>query len=211
MLKSSDNNSFNNTEAKILQVAEHEFMAKGFAGARTTSIANAAGVTHAMFHYYFRTKEKLFNRIITEKMDMLQNVICKTLEDINQPLEDLIHNLIDIHLDFISNNPELPRFLICEIFSDPERLAFFSQKIKGVAPDIIIRLQKKIDDLATNGLCRRIDAKMLMLDIVSLNIFPYIASPLVNIVLDNCMADHAEFLKLRKKENYNTIMRKLRP
>lgn len=48
------------TEARILQAAEHEFLTKGYAGARTTSIAEAAGVTHAMFHYYFRTKDKLF-------------------------------------------------------------------------------------------------------------------------------------------------------
>ena len=42
------------TEEKILKAAEHEFLVKGFAGARTTSIASAAGVTHAMLHYYFR-------------------------------------------------------------------------------------------------------------------------------------------------------------
>lgn len=211
MTKISNNELLNETEAKILKAAEHEFMAKGFAGARTTSIAEAAGVTHAMFHYYFRTKEKLFDRIITEKMDLLKNVICQSLADINLPLETLIRNLINLHLDFISSNPDLPRFLISEIFSNRERLSFFTQKITEVAPEIIARLQWKIDDMASKGASRRIDAKMLMLDIVALNIFPYVASPLVNIVLDNCMADRAEFLELRKKENYDTIMQKLRP
>lgn len=45
-----------NKEQAILEAAEREFIVKGFAGARTTSIAEAAGVTHAMLHYYFRTK-----------------------------------------------------------------------------------------------------------------------------------------------------------
>ena len=53
-----------NKEQAILEAAEREFIAKGFAGARTTSIAEAAGVTHAMLHYYFRTKEQLFERIL---------------------------------------------------------------------------------------------------------------------------------------------------
>ena len=57
-----------NKEQEILEAAEREFIAKGFAGARTTSIAEAAGVTHAMLHYYFRTKEQLFERILDEKM-----------------------------------------------------------------------------------------------------------------------------------------------
>ena len=42
------------TESEILKAAEQEFMLKGFDGAKTTSIAHAAGVTHAMLHYYFR-------------------------------------------------------------------------------------------------------------------------------------------------------------
>ena len=51
-------------EQAILEAAEREFLKKGFDGARTTSIAAAAGVTHAMLHYYFRTKEQLFERIL---------------------------------------------------------------------------------------------------------------------------------------------------
>ena len=46
------------TETRILQAAEKEFFEKGYIGARTTSIAEAAGVTHTMLHYYFRTKDK---------------------------------------------------------------------------------------------------------------------------------------------------------
>ena len=60
-----------NKEQEILEAAEREFIAKGFAGARTTSIAEAAGVTHAMLHYYFRTKEQLFERILDEKMRLM--------------------------------------------------------------------------------------------------------------------------------------------
>ena len=46
-----------NTEQAILQAAETEFLDKGFALAKTTEIAKQAGVTHAMLHYYYRTKE----------------------------------------------------------------------------------------------------------------------------------------------------------
>lgn len=46
-----------NTEQAILKAAEKEFLKKGFSGSKTTEIAKAAGVTHAMLHYYFRTKK----------------------------------------------------------------------------------------------------------------------------------------------------------
>lgn len=211
MLQNADNSPLNDTETRILNAAEREFMAKGFAGARTTSIAEAAGVTHAMFHYYFRTKEKLFDRIISEKLEMLKELIIKSFSDMDQPLGVLLYNLIWQHIDFISANPDLPGFLIRDVFNNPERLNLFAQKINNIVPDLFSVLQKKIDSMAAEGKCRRLDARLLMLDIVSLNIFPYVASPLINRVLNNCMVDSAAFLELRKQENYDTIIRKLRP
>lgn len=211
MIDNADSKQFNDTETKILHAAELEFMTKGFAGARTTSIAEEAGVTHAMLHYYFRTKEKLFDRIISEKMGLLKKIVVKSFEDMNMPFEDMIRNLINLHLDFIYANRDLPRFLIGEVINNPERLSSFLRNITNVAPNVIIRLQMKIDEMAVQGKCRKVDARMLMLDIVSLNVFPYIASPMINLVLDDCMADASRFLELRKNENFETIMRKLRP
>lgn len=70
-----------NTEQAILQAAEKEFLDKGFALAKTTDIARAAGVTHAMLHYYYRTKEKLFERIFQEKVQVMSRSLCATFED----------------------------------------------------------------------------------------------------------------------------------
>lgn len=211
MRQKDDLKPINDTEAKILKAAENEFMTKGFVGARTTSIAEAAGVTHAMFHYYFRTKEKLFESIIADKMSMLRQLVVESFEDINLPLNIMIRNLIDQHLDFISSNPGLPRFLVCEVFTNPERLSFFTRQIADVAPDIIGRLQRRIDEMASRGECRSVDAKMLMIDIISLNVFPFIASPMLNRVLGDGMGVSSDFAELRKRENYDTIMHKLRP
>lgn len=55
-----------NTEQNILDAAEAIFLEKGYSGTTTTEIAKRAGVNHAMLHYYYRTKENLFE-IIFEK------------------------------------------------------------------------------------------------------------------------------------------------
>lgn len=199
------------TEAKILQAAESEFLTKGFAGARTTSIAQAAGVTHAMFHYYFRTKDKLFERILSEKIALMKELLLDTVANSDMSLEDKIRNVIERHLDFVAANPNLPRFLVGEVFAYPERAKVLTEKIKQFAPRMIAELQRQIDEAAANGIFRKVDARMLIIDIVSLNIFSYMASPLINAVLDNCMEDSERFLAQRKKENFDTIMRKLKP
>ncbi|MDR1115915.1 MAG: TetR/AcrR family transcriptional regulator, partial [Tannerella sp.] len=56
----------------ILEAAEHEFLEKGFEATKTTKIASLAGVTHAMLHYYYRTKENLFDMIFEKKARLLK-------------------------------------------------------------------------------------------------------------------------------------------
>lgn len=200
-----------NTENKILEAAANEFMTKGYAGARTTTIAEAAGVTHGMLHYYFRTKEKLFNRIVTEKITLLKEALINPVIAEDLPLEEIIRNIVERHLDFINANPNLPRFLIGEVYSNSERAQAILRQIRKYAPEMLAILQLKIDSAAASGLCRETDAGMLMLDIASLNIFSFLAAPLVKATLGEFATDSDRFLDMRKKENFETIMRKLKP
>ena len=199
------------TEERILEVAVQEFMAKGYAGARTTAIAEAAGVTHAMLHYYFRTKDKLFDRIIESKIGTLRDIMLSSLGDPSIPLFDKLKGAIESHQDFIAANPELPRFMINEVLSRPDRMPKVIERLKHHTPLVVESLQRQIDEYAERGLCRRVDAGMLMLDIVSLNIFPFSATPMVNALLGGMMEDREAFVEARKKENLETIMRKLKP
>lgn len=199
------------TEERILEAAVQEFMSKGYAGARTTAIAEAAGVTHAMLHYYFRTKDKLFDRIIESKIGTLRDIMLASLGDPTIPLFDKIKSTIENHQDFIAANPELPRFMINEVLSRPDRMPKVIEQLKHHTPLVVESLQRQIDEYADRGLCRRVDAGMLMLDIASLNIFPFSATPMVNALLGGMMEDPQAFIVARKKENLETIMRKLKP
>lgn len=103
-----------NREDAILRAAEREFLAKGFEGARTTSIAEAAGVTHAMLHYYFRTKEQLFERILDEKLQLMSQTVLSAFGEPGLPLAERLRNGIGRHFDFVAENPDLPRFIVNE-------------------------------------------------------------------------------------------------
>ena len=209
MNNSTTGNTLQDTEKAILKAAEREFLSKGFAGARTISIAEAAGVTHAMLHYYFRTKAKLFDRVLSEKIRLLKEALFSSFDYAGASLEEIIKTIIERHLDFIAANPELPRFLIEEIYNDQERSNIFLEQLSKYAPLMIGAMQSKIDEGVAEGKCRKSDARMLMLDIASLNIFSFMAAPVVKAALGDLAADPKAFLAVRKKENYDTIMRKL--
>ena len=175
-----------NKEQAILEAAEREFIVKGFAGARTTSIAEAAGVTHAMLHYYFRTKEQLFERILDEKMRLMGES------------------------DFIMANPDMPRFIVNEVFSRPERYETMQARIREIAGVLMCDIQRELDASADRGETERIDVRMLLLDIISLNVFPFIAYPVIEPILGDLTADRERFFARRRAENTEVILRRLK-
>ena len=197
------------TESRILQAAEEEFLLKGLEGARTTAIAERAGVTHAMLHYYFRTKNMLFERIIEEKMRNAGNIMQAVFVLGDMPLMERVKRGVE-HFDFIAANPNLPRFVIQEIYSHPERHEIMRSQVLTITKDWLCDLQRHIDESAATKATEWIDARMLLLDIVSLNLFAFIGYPFVSLMFDGLVTDKKVFFEKRKAENVELIMRRLK-
>lgn len=206
----NEHSHLQSTEARILQAAEKEFFEKGYAGARTASIAEAAGVTHAMLHYYFRTKDKLFEQIVAGKINMLGDIILSAIGDDNLPLEERIRQGVERHFDFIAANRDLPRFIVNEVLSRPNHIEIMKRNALHIVNSLLGSLQREIDEYAARGLCRKVDARMLLIDIVSLNVFPFMAAPIVYSAIGDSYSNYDEFLAMRKKENVETILNKLK-
>ena len=199
-----------NKEQAILEAAEREFLDKGFAGARTTSIAEAAGVTHAMLHYYFRTKEQLFERILDEKTRLMSQSVLTAFGQPGLPLQERIRDGVESHFDFIAANPDLPRFIVNEVFSRPERYEAMRRRIRTIAEGLMHDIQQELDASAARGETEPVDARMLLLDIISLNVFPFIAYPVIEPILGDLTADRERFFARRRAENTEVILRRLK-
>lgn len=199
----------NDTEAAILRAAEQEFMLKGYGGARTTSIAEKAGVTHAMLHYYYRTKESLYERIIEKKGDELLNQVLSlySLEK-DTSLVTKICNVVERHFDVLVRNPLLPLFIQTEFRNNPERLDIWFSKIKTVVSELAPQLQKEIETASTDGKICDISAMTLFSDIIALNLasvsFSDIFCHIYGISKD-------KYLEIRRKENVEVIRKRLLP
>ena len=81
-----------NTEAAILEAAESLFKTNGFKGTTTTMIAGQAGVTHAMLHYYFRTKEQIFVKVLDGYFLKMHN----ELRLLMSPEKGMVETVLDV-------------------------------------------------------------------------------------------------------------------
>ena len=205
-----DNQEKQSKEQQILAAAEQEFLTRGYDGARTTSIAQAAGVTHAMLHYYFRTKEQLFERIVDEKFETMSHSMFAIMGDPSLPIVERIKGGIEAHFDFVAQNPLLPRFVINEIISRPERYDVLYKRVGAIIDNIYRGLQSEINRSAERGEIERVDIKMLFISIMSLNIFTFLAYPFMEPLMGELMANREQFLAERKAENIETILRRIK-
>ena len=205
-----DNQEKQSKEQQILAAAEQEFLTRGYDGARTTSIAQAAGVTHAMLHYYYRTKEQLFERIVDEKFETMSHSMFAIMGDPSLPIVERIKGGIEAHFDFVAQNPLLPRFVINEIISRPERYDVLYKRVGAIIDNVYRGLQSEINRSAERGEIERVDIKMLFISIMSLNIFTFLAYPFMEPLMGELMVNSERFLAERKAENIETILRRIK-
>lgn len=197
------------TEQLILDAAVKEFSTKGFDGARTSTIAANAGVTHAMLHYYFRTKEKLFERIFKDKIQYIIKMVLSPIVESNGSIKERISKGIEAHFKFLLANKELPVFFITTINSRPESYREAINVLSSTADDKIQALQSALDNAHEAGEISKVKADVLIGDIASLNVFPFLAHPVLMAATGYGEEEYEAFMEMRMKENVEIILKRI--
>lgn len=166
------------TEEQILEAAKNVFRAKGMEGARMQEIADEAGINKALLHYYFRNKEKLFLAVFTDSFrQIIPNMEIIFSQDI--PIKEKLGHFVDAYIKLLTPYPDLPMFILSEARRDPSILMEVLDK-GGIKPVAITNmLLKEMDE---GNLIRQHPSHM-MVNIVSLCVFPFLAKPLLETVI----------------------------
>ena len=198
------------TEQKILETAERLFLDKGFAMTSTTEIAKEVGCNQAMVHYYFRTKDRLFEAVFEKKIIKFIGPFLQTINE-NKPFKERLTLLIESHFDTIKDNPKIPFLFFNELLTNPTRLESFKNKFSELPLSVLLKLRNDLEEEVEKGTIRPMNIIDLLMTIVSLNVSIFLLAPIFKNVTN--MSDEA-FNKLlidRKHENVHIIMKSLQP
>jgi len=155
------------TEEKILAAAEEVFMRDGFDGARMQVISETAGINKALLHYYFRSKQKLFEKVLHGRLGAFMPRISASFASKATTAEKL-EAFVDAYLRMLSANPQLPMFVLFSIHRNP---AFVKGLPNTIFRDITGYFRQEMDA----GRMKAIDPGHFMVSIVSMCIFPFVA------------------------------------
>lgn len=203
MVKTNEKDS---TEERIMAAAHNIFTQKGMSGARMQEIADEAGINKALLHYYFRNKEMLFRRVFESAF---QELIGEVSQEINsdKPLFEKIRSVIDLYMDGLSKNPSLPIFVLSEINQNPTR---FEKIVGSKIPEFLPKFFSQIEEEVKAGRIIPINPVQLMLNILSMVIFPFAAKPLLDkVVSDNFHFTVDQVFEERKAAIYDFVVQAL--
>jgi len=188
--------SENLTEEKILNAATDVFQTKGMDGARMQEIADKAGINKSMLHYYYRSKQKLFEAVFSGAIKLIAPKILKII-DSDAHLFDKIRTFTNDYISFISKHSYIPLFIINELNRHPDMFERLFEKKNNLETEQ--KIVRQINHLVTKGEIRPIKPEQLLLDVISLSIFPIMAKPLLGGILKKDDASYNKMIEERKK------------
>lgn len=197
-----------NKEQEILLAAEKLFAEKGFKGATTSLIAAEAGVTHAMLHYYFRTKEQIFLKVCDSYMEEVRSELRPIMEPAVYDVK-LIKTVTEICFDFFSSHSGQMSLFLEVAKERPELLEEYVAELGRYMGGAITAHQERTEAAVREGKINDISFSDLLLDIVSVCASPFFFEPVEDNIMKMDAARKKEFLESRKREAVELIANRI--
>lgn len=199
-----------NPEHDIIIAARKVFQEKGYKGATMRDIAAEANINMAMLHYYFRSKDNLFYIIFDEAFRLLYEKIISIIATDDLDIFAKIRKVVKEYIAFFKSNPHLPPFIVGEVIRNPEKIEKRMRNI--IAPTLSFKMfSDKLQQEYEKGNIRQISALSLVVNILSLCIFPAISKPVIREVFDLNDVTLDSLFESREEEIANFIIHAIKP
>ena len=199
-------NKEQNTESEILNAAKRIFLLKGMDGARMQEIADEANINKSLLHYYYRSKQLLFEAVFKSAFSMLAPQLNTVMND-DSALFDKIRNFTYNYISFVAKHPYLPNFIIQELNRNPE---FLKKLVTEKHFPTIDKFKKQLEEQIAQGFVKPIKAEQLFINIMALNMFPFLASPLIKAFTNTNDIEFKQLIDARKTEVADFIINSIK-
>lgn len=182
-------------EQRILEAARKVFTEKGFAATRTRDIAKEAGINLALLNYYFRSKEKLFNIVMSETRERLFLGIRSIMNDEETTINEKFKLLAERHIDTITENPSLPLFYLNEMHTSKSDLIETFKKKTLLHQSYLF---KQLEEAYKAGEIK-VSPLQVFMSYLGLTLFAFIGKPMIIAANHITEEEFKAFMEERKR------------
>ncbi|MBO4370697.1 MAG: TetR/AcrR family transcriptional regulator [Paludibacteraceae bacterium] len=198
-------------QQQIMQAAEELIMDRGFDATSTTDIARKVGCNQALVHYYFRTKENLFQQIFVKNIDAVLEFL--DAYQFEGSVEDIVKKIVEAYFSVLSQHRKLPFIFVSQLLSNDDRRMFVRDYIveNERRRRVYYRFDGVVQRAVASGQIRPIKTLDLFMNIVSLIIFTFVSLPMYMDWLRKDEQEVQAYLQERQEEIVRSIVYSLRP
>lgn len=183
-----------NIEQTIINTAKQLFIEKGYTDTSMSDIASRAGINRSTLHYYFRTKDRMFQAVFGSIVSVFFPKATAIILDSDTPYMERISKILDEYMDFLIQNPSLPKFVCEEINRDVDNL-IDSARFIGLDRLMMQAKNTLIREMEAGNL-NKVDPQIVFMTFYSMMLYPFLAkNMLITLFLD-------------KEENFQPLMQK---
>ncbi|MDO4827358.1 MAG: TetR/AcrR family transcriptional regulator [Bacteroidia bacterium] len=186
-------------EQEILIAAEEEFFRSGYDAASTAVIAKNAGVTHAMVNYYYRSKERIFLKLLDSSIEQLLERI-KPLMKADGDFVELSSETALALYDFFLTKRKLPFLLLDLARTHPEFLRHYREAVATVCAESIRRHSAYLREQIQNGKVAECTVNDIFDTVISLALSPFLNMPMLENVLGLSPQQIEDYLAAHRAE-----------
>lgn len=186
-----------NTEEKIIKAAKSLFIEKGFAETSMSDIAAKAGINRPGLHYYFRTKDKMFEAVFG---DIVLSIVPKVFDILvrqDQPLSQRIEEVVNAYYSLFLTHPRLPMFIIREMNRDAAFLINTATRLN--LPEKLSVVVNSLQEEMDSGKLKQVPLRFLFYNLYGLLVMPFLTQ------------DMACSLFLEENETFTDLLGKWKP
>jgi TetR/AcrR family transcriptional regulator len=159
---------------QLLAAARGLFAQQGYHAISTRQVAEAAKVNPAMIHYYFGSKEGLYEAMLADTFAPLIERLSAVLASADDA--DALANFFKLYMHTLGANPWMPPLILREVVAEGGRLrGWFVQQFASKGGGMLTRLIER--EQAAGRIRADADPTLTALSMVSLAVFPFVAMP----------------------------------
>lgn len=185
------------TEELIKDTAKRVFFKEGKLLATTQEIADAAGVNRTLLHYYFRSRDVLFNMVFKEALAKLRGRLHSVLVS-EDPFRQKIENFINAFFEELTESPYLETFIVLQVNQHPDIFSEFFTKMPG-GTERFKNFFKEIQHEMSLGNIPEMKPIQFYINLFSLMSYPFVAKPIYMNTFDLSETAYKKILSERKK------------
>lgn len=190
-------NESDNMEEKIIKAAKSLFIEKGFAETSMSDIAARVGINRPGLHYYFRTKDKMFQAVFG---DIVLSIVPKVFDILIQQKRSIasrIEEVVNAYYSLFMANPRLPMFIIREMNRDMALLIKTATELN--VPEKLNVVVDSLQEEMNDGKLKQVPLRFLFYNLYGLLVMPFLTQ------------DMAYALFLEENESFEDLLDKWKP